>query len=86
MDEIIDQAERYASNLPGRWQTDLYSLTKCDLACREIPGMIQRIKPVYNYICQSIRELYGCSRVLVDKNQPHILKYSAKQGHTGGES
>ena len=86
MDEIIAHAERYASNLPGRWQTDLYSLTKCDLACREIPGMIERIKPVYNYICQSIRELYGCSRVLVDKNQPHILKYSVKQGHTGGES
>mmetsp|Transcript_24653 Transcript_24653/g.58524 ORF Transcript_24653/g.58524 Transcript_24653/m.58524 type:complete len:362 (+) Transcript_24653:316-1401(+) len=86
MKEIIDHAERYASNLPGRWQTDLYSLTKCDLACREIPGMIERIKPVYNYICQSIRELYGCSRVVVDKNQPHILKYSAKQGHTGGET
>lgn len=85
LDDIIEHAEQYASGLPGRWHTDLYSLTKCDLACRDIPGVVEMIKPVYNYICHSIRVLYGCSRVFVDKNQPHILKYSAKQGHTGGE-
>jgi hypothetical protein len=85
MDDIIVLAERYAGSLPGRWNTDLYSLTKCDLACREIPGMVEMVKPVYDYICHSMRVLYGCSRVLVDKNQPHILKYSAKHGHTGGE-
>lgn len=85
LDDIMDRAERFATQrLSSGWNTDLYSLTKCDVACRDIPGMVERIKPVYDFVCHAMTVLYGCSRVLVDKNQPHILKYSAQDGHTGG--
>jgi hypothetical protein len=67
------------------WKTELYSLTKCDVACREIPGIQRFVQPVFNYICQAINVLYGTSRLMVDKNQPHVLKYSAAMGHTGGK-
>mmetsp|Transcript_23327 Transcript_23327/g.37970 ORF Transcript_23327/g.37970 Transcript_23327/m.37970 type:complete len:251 (-) Transcript_23327:1348-2100(-) len=85
MDDIIDHAENHATNLEDGWKTDLYSLTKCDMACRDIPGMKERTKPVFDYICHAIQVLYGCQKVIVDKNQPHILKYSADAGHTGGK-
>jgi hypothetical protein len=85
MDDIIDLAESHARYLPGGWRTDLYSLTKCDMACRDVPGMSKQVKPVFEYICHAIEALYGCRRVVVDKNQPHILKYSAASGHTGGK-
>jgi hypothetical protein len=81
---IIDQAERHAKTLAGGWKTDLYSLTKCDMACRDIPRMYELVQPIFDYICLSIQILYGCHKVVVDKNQPHILKYSAQTGHTGG--
>jgi hypothetical protein len=82
---IIDDAEKYARNLERGWRTDLYSLTKCDMACKDIPGMSEQIKPIFEYVCRSIQILYGGSRVVVDRNQPHILKYSAATGHTGVE-
>lgn len=85
MDHIIDLADDHARRLPGGWRTDLYSLTKCDMACRDIPGMSKQVKPVFEYICHAIQVLYGCRKVVVDKNQPHILKYSAAEGHTGGK-
>ena len=90
---IIDDAEKYALQLQSGWKTDLYSLTKCDMACKDIPGMSELVKPVFDYICHSIQILYSSSscqqqqqqKVVVDKNQPHILKYSADTGHTGVE-
>lgn len=84
IDGIISQSEKYAATLPTGWKTDLYSLTKQDLALQEIPGMIPRIKPIYDYIVHAIQVLYGCQRVVCDRNQPHILKYSVHSGHTGG--
>jgi hypothetical protein len=86
LDGIIAHSERHAQALPGGWKTDLYSLTKQDMALRDIPGMTQRIHPVFDYISQAIQVLYGCRKVVVDKNQPHILKYSIQSGHTGGKS
>lgn len=74
LDRIIVHAERYAQNLPQGWATDLYSLTKQDLALRTIPGMSNRIRPIFEYVSDAIKALYGCRKVVVDKNQPHILK------------
>jgi hypothetical protein len=86
LDPIIAQAERYAQDcLPNGWKTALYSLTKQDVAMRDIPGMAVRMHPICEYISEAIRTLYGCARVAVDKNQPHILKYSVDSGHTGGK-
>lgn len=83
LDEIVSHAERHVSELPGGWQTELYSLTKQDYAMNDIPGMERRIRPIHKYICKAIEILYGCSKVEVDQNQPHILKYDSD--HTGGE-
>ena len=85
LDGIITHSERYVQRLPDGWKTELYSLTKQDLALRDVPGMDQHIRPISDYITQSIQALYGCRKVVIDKNQPHILKYSVKSGHTGGK-
>jgi hypothetical protein len=63
LDPIISHAEQFALNLPHGWNTDLYSLTKQDIALREIPGMAQRIRPIFNYISEAIRTLYGARKV-----------------------
>ena len=86
LDGIIALSERFAQGLAGGWKTELYSLTKQDLALRDIPGMTSLIRPIFDYIIEAIQVLYGCRRVIVDKNQPHILKYSLDSQHTGGES
>jgi hypothetical protein len=86
LDGILAHAERYAQTLPDGWRTDLYSLTKQDLALREIPGMHHRIQPIVDYMHYAIQRLYGCRKVICDKNQPHILKYSVQSGHTGGKN
>ncbi|CAJ1951236.1 unnamed protein product [Cylindrotheca closterium] len=84
LDPIVAHAEHFATNrLLHGWQTDLYSLTKQDIALRDIPGMLPLIQPIFDYVTQAIRTLYGCHEVVVDKNQPHILKYSVDSGHTG---
>jgi hypothetical protein len=86
LDGIIAHSERYAEGLPEGWKTELYSLTRQDLALRDIPGMTPRIRPIFEYVTKAIQVLYGCHKVVVDKNQPHILKYSIDTGHTGGKS
>ena len=85
LDGIIALSEQFAQGLAGGWKTELYSLTKQDLPLRDIPGMALLICPIFDYIIQAIQVLYGCRRVIVDKNQPHILKYSLDTQHTGGE-
>ncbi len=85
LDGIVAHSERFAEGLAGGWKTELYSLTRQDLALRDIPGMTARIRPIFDYITQAIKALYGCRKVIVDKNQPHILKYSMDTEHTGGE-
>ena len=83
--QIILLSESYASTLPRYWRTDLYSLTKQDLALQDIPGMSKLVKPISLYIKKCICTLYGCRAIEVDRNQPHILKYSMDSGHTGGK-
>jgi hypothetical protein len=71
------------------------SLTKQDLALMDIPGMAKLVEPIVYVIKSSMILLYGKHRngspatakntaVEIDKNQPHILKYSVDTGHTGG--
>jgi len=86
LDPIVAHAEQFAKDyLVNGWHTDLYSLTKQDIALRDIPGMARKIQPIFDYVTFAIRTLYGCQKVVVDKNQPHILKYSVESGHTGVE-
>ena len=80
LDDIVSHSERHVTKLPDGWKTELYSLTKQDYALRDIPGMAQRIRPIHDYICKTIQILFGCRKVVVDKNQPHILKYSMRSG------
>lgn len=80
----------HASTLPTGWQTDLYSLTKQDIALREIPHIYNAAKPVISYIKKAACLVYGVtSGIKMDRNQPHVLKYNYKckngKGHTGVE-
>jgi len=83
LSHIVDRSEQYVESLSDGWKTELYSLTKCDIACRDIPGLYKHVKPISKFICHTMKVLYGCRDVTVDKNQPHILKYSAESGYTG---
>ena len=85
LDAIVSAAEKHVEILSDGWKTELYSLTKCDIACKDIPGISEHVKPISKYISLAMQILYGCRNVTVDKNQPHILKYSAEDGYTGGK-
>jgi hypothetical protein len=84
LDSIIESAEQHAQSLRKGWKTKLYSLTKCDVACHDIPGIRKYARRILYFICQAIQALYGVPKLMVDQNQPHILKYSADMNHTGG--
>jgi hypothetical protein len=84
MDSIIEGAEQHAQSLRKGWKTELYSLTKCDVACRDIPGICKYVRPILDFVCNAIHALYGVPKLMVDRNQPHVLKYSAEMNHTGG--
>lgn len=83
---IVGHAENHVAmtHPNGSWKTELYSVTRQDVALRKIPGMSTRIEPIVDYITRAMQALYGCHRVHMDRNQPHILKYSVDTGHTGG--
>ena len=89
LDTVVRGCEMHASTLPTGWQTDLYSLTKQDIALREIPHNYNAAKPVISYIKKAAMMVYGVtSGIKMDRNQPHILKYNWKKngaGHTGVE-
>ena len=85
LDEIVGSCERHAATLPKGWYTDLYSLTKQDIALRDIPSQFHACKPIMNYIRNCMLALWGVQAIKMDRNQPHVLKYSAEEGHTGVE-
>lgn len=70
------------------YRTYLYSLTKQDVALIDVPGMLyEASRPIMHYIKHTI-EMYAVKKtVRFDRNQPHVLKYSAddKSKHTGVE-
>jgi hypothetical protein len=83
LDSIVLDCEAYAATQPNGWLTDLYSLTKQDVALREIPHLFEASKPIVAYITKCMTQLWGVERLSMDKNQPHVLKYA--DGHTGVE-
>ena len=88
LDTIVSGCEMHASALPTGWQTDLYSLTKQDIALREIPHIYNAAKPVISYIQKAACQVYGITTgIKMDRNQPHVLKYNCHKGrgHTGVE-
>ena len=80
---IVLGCEAYAATQPHGWHTELYSLTKQDMALREIPHLFEVSKPIIAYITKCMSKLWGVERLTMDKNQPHVLKYG--YGHTGVE-
>lgn len=87
LDHIVNGCDEYASTLPGGWMTYLYSLTKQDIAVRDVPGMYDSSKPIISFIKSTIKRMYNVEQVRIDRNQPHVLRYSAEGGckHTGVE-
>ena len=90
LDALIMAAEQYAKLLPSGWRTNLYSLTKCDIPCPNIPGIESYLNPIETYILMTMKMLYAhqknASNITLAHSQPHIVKYSKKLGHTGGKS
>lgn len=85
LDDIVLGCEAHAATLPKGWLTGLYSLTKQDIALRRIPHLYVASKPITVYIKRSMMALLGVQSIKMDRNQPHVLKYSIEDGHTGVE-
>lgn len=84
LDVAIAAAEAYASRLPNGWKTNIFTLTKCDIACQDIPGIPEFLGPIMTYITLAMKFLYCCPVLTMGVNQPHIVKYAPDIGHTGG--
>lgn len=61
-------------------RTGLYTLTKQDIALWHVPGMYEKSRPILNYIHEQIKRFYDVDSVMMDRNQPHVLKYSCDDG------
>lgn len=87
LDYIVIRCDDYAATLPGGWMTYLYSLTKQDIALRDVPEMYNAAMPIISYVKSTIKRMYDVNHVKIDRNQPHVLRYSAEGGckHTGVE-
>lgn len=83
LDRIVEGCERYAGTLPHGWSTDLYSLTKQDVALAKIPQLYEIARPVVSYVKRVAAQIYKMRSLRVDRNQPHVLKYSGN--HKGVE-
>lgn len=85
LDDIVLGCEAHAATLPKGWITELYSLTKQDMALRRMPHLYDASKPITVYIKRCMLVLLRVKAIKMDKNQPHVLKYSVENGHTGVE-
>ena len=54
LDEIVDGCSEHADSLSTGWRTFLYSLTKQDIALRDIPGMYETSRPIIHHIKRTI--------------------------------
>ena len=72
LDTIVMRSEIYAANQPTGWHTDLYSLTRQDLALCDIPGMSQFIQPIVHTIHSAMMHLYGGSDSVRRKHDPNL--------------
>jgi hypothetical protein len=86
LDYVVNGCESHAQSLPNGWHTDLYSLTKQDIALRDIPHLYEAVLPIVSYIKKATTMVSGTSSLRMDRNQPHVLKYKWEKGgngHTG---
>jgi hypothetical protein len=83
LDQVVLGCEAHASTLATGWRTALYSLTKQDIALRQVPATYQTAQPIVAYIQKCMMKLWRVSSVSMDRNQPHILKYD--ESHLGVE-
>ncbi len=87
LDYIVEECQSFVSKTSTGWLTYLYSLTKQDIALRDIPGLYEASRPITSFVKRTIEQVYGVDAVRIDRNQPHVLKYSTEEGsnHTGVE-
>ena len=74
-DVLIEHCEQHAAKRIGGWQTNLFSLTKQDIAVKDLPSDWQ-CPELGDYVVHTIETLYQ-RRIVMDRNQPHVLKYDA---------
>jgi hypothetical protein len=74
---IIDACEDHARHQLDQWETNLYSLTKQDIAVADVPGGPALVQGIQDYVVDTVRRLYRQPVVHMDRNQPHVLKYDA---------
>ena len=56
LDHIVDGCADHASTLTTGWMTYLYSLTKQDIALRDVPGLYEASKPIIHHIKRTIEK------------------------------
>jgi len=83
LDTIVLACEAHAATLPNGWWTDLYSLTKQDLALPNIPEAFAAAAAITSYIKKWMMYLWRASSLHLDWNQPHVLRYDSE--HVGVE-
>lgn len=83
LDQIVEGCEAFAQSRGTGWRTDLYSLTKQDIALMDAPRVMKLAMPIMHYLSHCICEIYHANGIKVDRNQPHVLKYN--EAHTGVE-
>ena len=47
--------------------------------------MYEASRPIIHHIKRTMEMMYKVHTVRIDRNQPHVLKYSAEDKHTGVE-
>lgn len=75
---LIDKCEIYAQKQQGHWETNLYSLTKQDIAVNLVPNADKLIARLQDYVLDSVKSLYHQKSIHIDANQPHVLKYDGQ--------
>lgn len=80
---VVAGCEDHVSQFPDGWNTDLYSLTKQDIALKEAPEVYNLARPMVSYMKKVASTLYCVQGLKCDRNQPHVLKYAGD--HRGVE-
>ena len=75
--KIVQACDRYAAS-HGGWETQLFSVTRQDIALADVRECALLSHCITNAVTETVHAILG-SHVYMDRNQPHILKYDA--GH-----
>ena len=76
LDSLRRKCEEHASCQPCGWKTNLYSLTKQDLAVNDVPAAREAALPITKLVLSAVHRLLG-RPIRLDRNQPHVLKYDS---------